>query len=74
MSIKDWEFVDKLFGLDLVKSVKPISVALEQKIVNRESARAHKDWATSDQIRDELAADNIKVLDSANGPIWQYIK
>lgn len=74
MSIKDWEFVDKLFGLDLVKSVKPISAALEQKIVNRESARAHKDWATSDQIRDELAADNIKVLDSANGPIWQYIK
>ena len=74
MSIKDWEFVDKLFGLDLVKSVKPLSVALEQKIVNRESARAHKDWATSDQIRDELAADNIKVLDSANGPIWQYIK
>ena len=74
MSIKDWEFVDKLFGLDLVKSVKPISAALEQKIVNRESARAHKDWVTSDQIRDELAADNIKVLDSANGPIWQYIK
>ncbi|MFC8801609.1 cysteine--tRNA ligase [Promicromonospora sp. NPDC057138] len=36
----------------------------------RAAARATKDWATSDAIRDRLAAAGIEVQDSADGARW----
>ena len=36
----------------------------------RAEARAAKDWATSDAIRDRLAAAGIEVQDSADGARW----
>jgi cysteinyl-tRNA synthetase len=43
-----------------------ISLALEQ----RESARARKDFATSDSIRDNIAALGITLEDTPTGPRW----
>ncbi len=43
-------------------------------IKQRNQARADKDWATSDQIRDELAAMNIVLEDSADGTRWSVKK
>ena len=45
-----------------------IKLALDQ----REAARLRKDFATADQIRDEIAALGITVQDTANGPRWSY--
>ena len=45
-----------------------IQLALDQ----REAARLRKDFATADQIRDEIAALGITVEDTANGPRWSY--
>jgi cysteinyl-tRNA synthetase len=36
----------------------------------RMTARANKDWATSDKIRDELATINISVRDTKDGASW----
>ncbi len=36
----------------------------------RANARASKDWATSDKIRDELADINISVKDTKDGATW----
>jgi cysteinyl-tRNA synthetase len=36
----------------------------------RTAARARKDFAASDAIRDELAAAGILVEDTADGPRW----
>jgi len=36
----------------------------------RANARANKDWATSDKIRDELAGINISVKDTKDGATW----
>jgi len=36
----------------------------------RTEAKANKDFAKADQIRDELAAKGITIEDTANGPIW----
>lgn len=36
----------------------------------RKDARANKDWATSDKIRDELAKRNIVIKDSKEGSSW----
>ena len=38
----------------------------------RAQAKAAKDFATSDKIRDELKALGIKVLDGKDGATWQY--
>jgi cysteinyl-tRNA synthetase len=37
----------------------------------RIEARAAKDWATADRIRDELNALNVVVMDSADGATWR---
>jgi cysteinyl-tRNA synthetase len=43
-----------------------VSVALEQ----RAAARARKDYAASDAIRDRLAASGVDVEDTPDGPRW----
>ncbi len=45
-----------------------IKLALEQ----REAARLRKDFATADQIRDQIAFLGITVEDTSNGPRWSY--
>jgi len=45
-----------------------IKLALEQ----REAARLRKDFATADQIRDQIAGLGITVEDTSNGPRWSY--
>jgi cysteinyl-tRNA synthetase len=37
----------------------------------RAKAKAAKDWATSDQIRDALAADGFEVKDTKDGAVWK---
>ena len=39
-------------------------------IATRKEARANKNWAESDRIRDELAAMNIVIKDSKEGTTW----
>ncbi len=43
-----------------------VSLALEQ----RQQARARKDYAAADAVRDQLAAAGIDVEDTATGPRW----
>ncbi len=46
----------------------------EQKalIRKREQAREAKDWNKSDELRDQLAKENIVVRDTAHGTVWEY--
>lgn len=44
---------------------------IEAKIAARKDARANKDFATSDAIRDELQAAGIILEDSADGTTWR---
>jgi cysteinyl-tRNA synthetase len=44
---------------------------IEALITARQQARADRDFARSDQIRDELAAKGILLLDSAQGTTWK---
>ena len=45
--------------------------AIDSLIAQRLEARAHKNWAESDRIRDELAAQGIVLEDSASGTTWR---
>lgn len=41
-------------------------------INQRLEARANKNWARADEIRDELAALNVEIKDGAGGTSWQF--
>jgi cysteinyl-tRNA synthetase len=45
--------------------------AIEGLIAERAQARKDKNWARSDEIRDELAAHGVELLDSAQGTTWR---
>ncbi len=47
-----------------------VSVALEQ----RQAARARKDYATADEIRDQLQAAGVAVEDTQAGPRWELTR
>ena len=43
---------------------------IDTLITQRNAARRDKDWALSDQIRDQLLAHNIELKDGPDGTIW----
>jgi cysteinyl-tRNA synthetase len=61
--------LDRLFGLNLAG--RP-NVTDDQKhlIAEREKVRHEKDWAKSDELRDQLAGQGIGLRDTPHGPIW----
>ena len=73
IGLDDWKKIDELFGLDLIEGTKNIDDDTQELIKKRDEARANKDWATSDEMRDELAKKNIAVKDTPDGSIWQYL-
>ena len=44
---------------------------IEEEIAARNAARAVRDFALADEIRDRLAARGIRLLDSADGTSWE---
>jgi cysteinyl-tRNA synthetase len=44
---------------------------IDALVAERVAARAAKDYAKSDRIRDDLAARGVEVMDSANGSTWR---
>ena len=73
LSLNDWGKIDELFGLRLIADSPIISEELQALVSERETARAEKNYARADEIRDELAKQGFTVKDTSNGPVWQYI-
>ena len=72
------EQFDKVLSLDLLsadtdEADDDLDSEIEALIEKRQEARKNKDWATADQIRDELAARNIKLIDTPEGIKWEKI-
>lgn len=44
---------------------------IDARVAERQAARAAKDFAAADRIRDELAAEGIELVDSPSGPVWR---
>jgi cysteinyl-tRNA synthetase len=69
-------WADRLLGLDLVRLVgQPVEQAVlpggaQDLLDARAAARAGKDFAASDRLRDELAALGVAVQDTSGGQTW----
>ena len=50
------------------------SGAVDLLLELRANAKAAKDWATSDRIRDQLAALGFEVKDTKDGATWRLAK
>ncbi|MEO9968557.1 MAG: cysteine--tRNA ligase [Hyphomonadaceae bacterium] len=46
---------------------------IDALVTARNDARAAKDWAESDRIRDELKAEGIEIMDGADGASWRRV-
>ena len=58
----------EVFGIVFVEEV--LDADIERLIEERQVARGNRDFATADRIRDELAAQGIKLLDTKDGVRW----
>lgn len=73
------EKLDEVLGLDLTGAVTEeapaddLDAEIEALIEERQQARKNKDWATADRIRDDLAARNIRLIDTPEGVKWEYL-
>ncbi len=57
-----------VFGIIFAEEV--LEVDIEALIAKRQEARANRDFAIADAIRDQLAAQGIKLLDTKDGVRW----
>ena len=70
---------DSVLGLDLEATAARLSQGdasesdprIDALLEERNAARAAKDYASADRIRDELAAEGIEIIDSPEGARWK---
>ncbi|MBB39671.1 MULTISPECIES: cysteine--tRNA ligase [Hyphomonas] len=62
-SPKDWEQGSDEDG----------NARIDALVQARVDARANKDWAEADRIRNELAAEGIEIMDGAGGSNWRRV-
>jgi len=67
------DFIDNNLGLQLRKTTPDISATQKQLIQERQIARAEKNWAKSDEIRDELLRQGITLNDTNDKTVWARI-
>ncbi|MDH5299184.1 MAG: cysteine--tRNA ligase, partial [Desulfobulbaceae bacterium] len=52
----------------------PLAPEIDKLIQEREQARKEKNWERADVVRDELAKQGFKVIDTNKGPVWNKLR
>ena len=73
--------MDQVLSLDLLKPLEEVSQELEgdeaewieAKLKMRTEAKASKNWKLADEIRDELKAKSIAIIDTPEGSQWKKL-
>ena len=75
---------DKVLSLGLIEAAENLAeesnvsadvdvAKIEELIAKRAQARANRDWAAADAIRDELKAMHIVIKDGKDGATWEVV-
>ncbi len=76
------EDYDRVLSLDLLKENEgaegagasdELTAFIESKIAERKEAKAAKDFARADAIRDELLAKGVAIKDTREGTVWELV-
>ena len=59
-----------VLGILYNRQANDLDAEIEELIAQRQEARANKDWATADKIRDDLKAIGIILKDTPQGVTW----
>jgi cysteinyl-tRNA synthetase len=63
---------DRVLGLDLARQVEAeLPPGARELIGRRQQARAGRDWATADRLRERLAGMGVEVVDTRTGTTWR---
>ena len=68
---------DRGLGLGLAEAQAPVTDEtgtdgrIDALVAERQAARLARDFATSDRIRDELAAEGVELVDTPEGTTWR---
>ncbi len=63
---------DRILGLDLANAAgEVLPDGAEELIARRERARAERDWAAADRLREQLAGLGVEVVDTRSGTQWR---
>ena len=67
-------YADNYLGLSLLEEEiqKPLPEEAQEMLERRKEARKNKDFKTSDELRDKLAAMGILVKDTPKGQEWRW--
>ncbi len=67
---------DRVLGLDLDRPRKGevLPAGAAELLAARERARATRDFATSDRLRDELGRAGVSVIDTPDGQRWRSVR
>ncbi len=77
---KDYGVLDALYDFDRVlglglreaaERATAVDVNVDALIKEREEARADKNWARADQIREQLSEQGITLEDTSSGTLWR---
>lgn len=65
--------IDRVLGLQLaeIEAEQTVDAETDKLIKEREEARANKDFARADHIRDELLEKGIELKDTPEGTVWK---
>lgn len=79
--IANFEFIEKTLGIGYNDAFEYFQFGISQEekekisqlISQRSEAKKEKNFELSDQIRDELTAMNISIMDTPNGVVWEKL-
>ena len=69
MTAGDYEYLEKIFGLELKPNEVKLTPEQDKMVFNREEARKDGDFELADKLRQELAKDGIMIEDTEEGTI-----
>ena len=71
--VTEFKKIMLVFGVEFEQKDETLDEQIEALIRERDAARAEKNFAKSDEIRDELKERGIEILDTPQGTRWKRI-